>query len=335
MAVTMNDVAKLAGVSIKTVSNVVNDYEFLRPATKQKVLAAIEELGYQTNLTARSLRSGRTGMIGLVVMDLSVTYYAELASKLMSVAAESDYRVLVEQTGATAENELAALTGTLRQLTDALIHIPLAADAESIIARRGVKPLVLLGEQVMDPRLDLITMKNSEAARALTMHLLGNGRRRIAVLGATPEDIVGTSGLRLAGYRDALGTFGIPFDPNLVIPCDWSKRGGRAAVAAFIESRHHFDAVFGLNDDIALGAMHELQVRGISIPESVAVCGFDDIEEASFSTPALTTVAPGIDEIARAIIDRISEMLAAPDQEFAPLYREAEFEVRVRASAPS
>jgi DNA-binding LacI/PurR family transcriptional regulator len=99
MAVTMNDVARVAGVSLKTVSNVINNYEFIRPATKQRVLDAIDELGYEANLTARSLRSGKTSMIGLVLADLSIPYYAELASDIMKAAWARGYRVLVEQSG--------------------------------------------------------------------------------------------------------------------------------------------------------------------------------------------------------------------------------------------
>src|SRR5829696_9819039 len=114
MAVTMNDVARAAGVSLKTVSNVLNDYEFIRPATRQKVEEAILELGYEANLTARSLRSGKTRTLGLVLSDLSIPYYAELASRLMKAAAARGYRVLIEQSGATRESELAALQGAFR-----------------------------------------------------------------------------------------------------------------------------------------------------------------------------------------------------------------------------
>jgi DNA-binding LacI/PurR family transcriptional regulator len=184
MAVTMNDVARAAGVSLKTVSNVLNDYEFIRPATKQRVQDAIAELGYEANLTARSLRSGKTRMLGLVLSDLSAPYYAELASRLMKAASQRGYRVLVEQSDALADVELNALQGPFRQLTDGLLFTPLAIDADAIASRLGKKPLVMLGEHILDPRFDLVTMKNEEAAAALTAHLAAGGRRRIAVIGA-------------------------------------------------------------------------------------------------------------------------------------------------------
>ena len=225
----MNDVARAAGVSLKTVSNVLNDYEFIRPATKQKVLDAIAELGYEANLTARSLRSGKTRMLGLVLSDLSIPYYAELASRLMTVAAGRGYRVLVEQSGAAAAHELSALQGPFRQLTDGLLFTPLALDAGTIAAHRGAKPVVMLGEHIADPRFDLVTMKNAEAAAAITDHLLAGGRRRIAVLGASAGDTTDSPGLRLNGYRRALEAAGVEFDPALVVQCDWRRGGGGAA----------------------------------------------------------------------------------------------------------
>ena len=333
MAVTMNDVARAAGVSLKTVSNVLNDYEFIRPATKQRVHDAIAELGYEANLTARSLRSGKTRMLGLVLSDLSAPYYAELASRLMTVASRRGYRVLVEQSGAAAENELNALQGAFRQLTDGLLFTPLALEADAVASHRGKKPVVLLGEHVMDPRLDLVTMKNEEAAQAVTAHLLASGRRRIAVVGTSPEG-AGGAGLRLKGYRRALEAAEVDFDPALLVPVDWRRDAGAAAVAGLLDSGLPFDAVFGLNDAVALGAMHELLVRGVKVPQDVAVAGFDDIDEARFASPSLTTVSPGMEEIAERsiglLIDRIEGLEAAEDG----VHVEANFELKVRESAP-
>jgi DNA-binding LacI/PurR family transcriptional regulator len=334
MAVTMNDVARAAGVSLKTVSNVLNDYEFIRPATKQKVLDAIAELGYEANLTARSLRSGKSRMLGLVLSDLSAPYYAELASRLMTVAAGRGYRVLVEQSGASAEHELSALKGPFRQLTDGLLFTPLALDAGTIAAHAGTKPIVMLGEHIADPRFDLVTMKNTDAAEALTRHLLDGGRRRIAVLGASAGDTEDSPGLRMNGYRRALEVAGIEFDPALVVPCEWRRDAGATAVGSLLDGGVRFDAVFGLNDAMALGAMHELLIRGVQLPDDVAVAGFDDIDEARFASPTLTTVAPGMEEIAersiRLLIDRIEGTEAAADA----LHVEAGFELKIRDSAP-
>ncbi len=334
MAVTMNDVARAAGVSLKTVSNVLNDYEFIRPATRQRVQDAIAELGYEANLTARSLRSGKTRMLGLVLSDLSAPYYAELASRLMAVAGRRGYRVLVEQSGALADNEVAALQGPFRQLTDGLLFTPLVMDADAVAARRGSKPVVLLGEHILDPRLDLVTMKNEEAAQALTAHLLAAGRRRIAVVGAHPGESAGSAGLRLSGYRRALDAAGIAFDPALVAPGEWRRDAGAAAVAGLLDRNVQFDAVFGLNDALALGAMHELAIRGVKVPRDVAVAGFDDIEEARFASPSLTTVSPGMDEIAERSIGLLLDRIDGLEAGGGGIHVEAGYVLKIRESAP-
>ena len=334
MAVTMNDVARAAGVSLKTVSNVLNDYEFIRPATKQRVQDAIAELGYEANLTARSLRSGKTSMLGLVLSDLSAPYYAELASRLMSAASRRGYRVLVEQSGAGQTAERRALQGPFRQLTDGLLFTPLAMDADDISARVGSKPLVMLGEFVVDPRFDLVTMKNQEAAAAVTRHLLAGGRRRIAVLGAHADETAGGGGLRLTGYREALAEAGVPFDPALVTKGDWRRDAGAAAVAGLLDAGVEFDAVFGLNDALALGAMHELLIRGVRVPQDVAVAGFDDIDEARFASPSLTTVSPGMDEIAERSISLLLDRISGTETAASGVHVEAAFELKIRESAP-
>ncbi|WP_426765224.1 LacI family DNA-binding transcriptional regulator [Pseudarthrobacter sp. 1G09] len=334
MAVTMNDVAKAAGVSLKTVSNVLNNYEFIRPATKQRVEDAIAELGYEANLTARSLRSGKTSMLGLVLSDLSAPYYAELASRLMDAATKHGYRVLVEQSAADSGAELNALQGPFRQLTDGLLFTPLSIGADAIAERAGTKPLVMLGEHIVDPRFDLVTMKNEEAAAALTSHLLAGGRRRIAVIGATPEESTGTAGLRLNGYRAALKKAGIPFDPALIAPGEWRRDAGAAAVAGLLEAGVEFDAVFGLNDVLALGALHELLIRGVRVPQDVAVAGFDDVDEARFASPSLTTVSPGMDEIAERSMALLLDRIAGRETADAGVHVEAEFRLRIRESAP-
>ncbi len=317
---TMHDVAQLAGVSVKTVSNVINGYPHIRPTTKSRVEDAIGELGYRVNITARSLRQGRTGMIGLALPELGLPYFAELAQTIIRVAEEHGILVLIEQTNASRDREIEALGSRVRHLTDGLIFSPLALGQEDVDLFDVDFPMVLLGERVFGGPTDHVTMDNIAAARAATEHLLARGRRRIAVIGAHPGERIGTAALRMQGYREAMAAAGITVDERLVAEAGaWHRSTGDAGMTRLLEAGVEIDAVFGLNDAVALGAMHALRRHGRSIPGDVAVIGFDDTEEAAYSAPTLTSVAPGLEQIARTAVAFLLERIdgtapAAPRQ---------------------
>jgi DNA-binding LacI/PurR family transcriptional regulator len=321
MAATLRDVAALAGVSIKTVSNVVHDFEHIRPATRTKVRAAIDELGYKPNITARSLRSGRTGVIGLALPELSLSYFAELADAIIQAAERRHLVVLLEQTGGgDRDREIAMLTSPRLQLTDGLIFSPLGMSSEDAALLNVGYPLVLLGERVFGSPVDHVTMHNVAAAKAATLHLISRGRRRIAVIGAHEGELVGSAALRMQGYREALAEAGIDFDPALIGNVGlWHRRDGAEAMRAVIDSGVAFDAVFGLNDALALGAMRVAQAAGLRVPEDVMFIGFDGLDEAKYSLPTLSTIDPGRDEIAdtavRLLVQRIDEGKTPPEPE--------------------
>ncbi|WP_235523066.1 LacI family DNA-binding transcriptional regulator [Cellulomonas sp. Root485] len=312
-AVTMHEVAARAGVSIKTVSNVVNGYQYIRPATKERVEAAIADLGYQVNISARNLRRGRTGIIGLAVPELSLPYFAELADSVIRAAEARGLTVLIEQTGSVRERELDVLSGQRRHLTDGLIFSPLELGPQDAEALHVDFPMVLLGERIFGGPADHVTMNNVEAARAATQHLLDLGRRRIAVIGAHEGETVGSAALRVQGYRQALEEAGLPVDPALIGEAGlWHRATGAETMERLLDSGVEIDAVFGLNDALALGALHALHARRIDVPGQIAVIGFDDIEETAYSSPTLTTVAPGREQIATTAVDlllaRIEEL---------------------------
>jgi DNA-binding LacI/PurR family transcriptional regulator len=314
MGATMHDVARVAGVSIKTVSNVINDYPHIRPVTKSRVEEAIAELGYQPNLTARSLRSGRTGAIALAVPDLSLPYFAELAGTVIAAAEAAGIVVLVEQTGADPARELELLRSPRLTMTDGLIFSPLGIQQSDAAALRVPYPLVLLGERVFDPEHDHVSMQNVEAARAATEYLIASGRRRIALVGAHEGEVIGSAGLRLRGYKEALEGRGIPYDDGIVAyVVDWHRSNGAAAMHDLLDRGASFDAVFGLNDTLAQGAVRVLQEAGYRVPDDVAVIGFDDLDETRYSLPTLSTVDPGRTEIAETAIRMLMERIKDPD----------------------
>lgn len=332
--VTMHDVADRAGVSIKTVSNVVNGHPYVRAATRERVEHAIAELGYRVNVTARNLRRGRTGLVGLAVPELSLPYFAELADSVIRAAEEHGLTVVVEQTGGSRERELEVLRGQRRRFTDGLVYSPLALGPEDVAELDVVDyPMVLLGERIFGGPADHVTMSNVEAARAATQHLLDLGRRRIAVVGAHPDEDIGSAALRVEGYAAALAANGVPLDPALVGTAGpWHRAAGAATMARLLDADLGIDAVFGLNDALALGALHTLHRRGVAVPDDVAVIGFDDIEEAAYSSPTLSTVRPGREQIARTAIELLVARMAQPPVP-RPFQRVvADFSVVARAS---
>jgi DNA-binding LacI/PurR family transcriptional regulator len=331
----MHDVARLAGVSIKTVSNVINDYPHIRPATREKVLRAIKSLGYQPNGSARSLRSGRSGMIGLALPELSLSYFAELADNVIRAAERRDLVVLIEQTNGDRAKELAILSGPRLPMIDGLLFSPHEIGEEDMGALTTKIPLVLLGERIFGAPVDHVTMQNVEGARAATMHLLSLGRRRIAVVGPTDDREISTGSLRLRGYRDALAEMGVDYDDTLRCrAAPWHREQGALAIRKLIAAGTSFDAVFGFNDTLALGAIHELQVAGLRVPEDVAVIGWDALDDAKYSTPTLTTLDPGREKIAELAVDLLVERIAHRGEPFTPQEIEVDFSIIARESAP-
>jgi DNA-binding LacI/PurR family transcriptional regulator len=335
LSVTLRDVASLARVSAKTVSNVVNDHPHVHPVTRARVQQAIAELGYRPNLSARGLRSGRTGVIGLAVPELRQTYFAELADAVIAAAEERGLSVIVGEAGGDREHEIAVLAHGLRQ-TDGLLFSPERLGTED----RGLLddvdfPLVMLGERIFGGPTDHVTMHNVRGARAAVEHLLDQGRRRVAVVGAHPDDgppQLRPSDLRVRGYREALARAGLPHDRRLErVAAPWHPQNGADATRRLIASGVGFDAVFALNDTLGLGVLRALGESGCRIPDDVAVIGFDDIEDGRFSSPTWSTISQDKAGIARTAVALLDERIGGAGSEPARKVT-VPFELLVRGS---
>ncbi|MFE2263064.1 LacI family DNA-binding transcriptional regulator [Streptomyces griseosporeus] len=307
---SIKDVAEYAGVSPKTVSNVINDFEHVSEKTRAAVREAIEALGYRVNIAGRQLRRGRTGMITLAVPELDVAYFSELAKHVMAAADGRGLTVLIHQTGGVRERELAALHGFDAQFTDGVILSPLALLPRDFATRDTRLPVVLLGESCPAGSADHVGIDNVAAAREATEHLLARGRRRIAVVGGAIRGRRGTDRLRTQGYQEALRAARVPFEPELVVPVRaFHWQDGARAVGAVLERGPAPDALLCLNDHLALGALRALHEAGLRAADDLDVVGFDDIEAGRFSVPSLTTIAPDKAAIAAAavslLVDRI------------------------------
>ena len=340
MPATLKDVAERAGVSIKTVSNVVNGYAFISATTRERVERAIAETGYRPNLGARNLRKGRTGFIVLAVPELDNPYFAELTGLVITAAHRHEWTVLVEQTHGSRELEQAVITSMGPQRIDAAILSPLAMEPSDLLRAAPATPLVLLGERDIPGPADHVAIDNTAAAQTVVEHLIGIGRRRIAIIGDQPGKIGGTASLRTAGYRQALAAAGLPYDPALVVPVETYQRAdGAAAMLELLRLPEPPDAVFCCNDLLAVGAMRAALERGVKIPKQIAVAGFDDIAEGSYGFPSLTTIAPDKAAIAAAAveladrrIDPIRGGMGVGAKRVDPQDVEAPFTLKVRES---
>jgi DNA-binding LacI/PurR family transcriptional regulator len=293
MTVTLQDVAALAGVSMKTVSNVVRDYQHVRPSTRARVQAAIDELGYVPHSMARRLATGTTGMIAFALPAIETPYFAELAALAYTEVDAFNYRLLIEPTAGGLDDERAVLRGREQGLVDGLIFQPMTLDAGAIEQFRGVTPLVLLGEVPPPPTVDHVMIDNVAAARAATMHLLQSGRTRIAFLGRQLSAEHATATLRLRGYRAALEEFGAYRGDELLIPMTrFSAFAAEAAVVDAVAAGLRFDGLVCFDDLSGIGAMKALARSGRSVPDDVGVVGWDDILIAQFTNPGLTTIRP-------------------------------------------
>lgn len=301
---TIADVAKAAGVSPMTVSNVINDHPYVRQATREKVLAAMSQLGYRVNVAARNLRSGRTGTIGLAVPEIDRPYYGQFAAAIMDAAAGSDLRVVVEQTGRQRENELDALSLSRNRLYDGLLLSTVGLGPADTELLKVDYPVVLLGERIFGGPVDHVAMPNVDGARAATDHLVERGCRRIALIDGGHHGEVDVSHLRFAGYQAALDDAGISLDPGLLFEIDeFTMEAGARVARQIAASALAVDGVFCVTDTVAVGVLRGFADAGVAVPCQVKVIGFDNVASSAYTVPSLSSVDPDHGFMAKSAVD--------------------------------
>lgn len=332
--VRLIDVAKLAGVSMKTVSNVVHNYQHVSPKMRERVQLAIDQLEYRPNLSARRLVTGRTGMIALAIPETNHPYFSTIADAVVNAAAAKGYRVLIEQTDSNVANEQAVLRDREAGLVDGVIFQPSKVTSLEISQLQSNTPLVLLGEAAIPLTVDHVMIDNVAAAKAATKHLLSLGCKRIAFLGDIAGDLGGATVRRLMGFQAALSEAGIVEDQKLVLHVSgFSALQAKQSVVAAIKSGLEFDGILCRDDRFAVGALQALRESGLESPKHVKVVGWDDSELAQFSYPTLTSVSPNREELAKTAVDLLIQRIEGHQgigrHEIVP------FRLLTRESAPS
>lgn len=290
---SITELAEHAQVSPTTVSRVLNNSSHaVSEATRQRVLQAAAELNYRPNALARAMITRRTRIIGVIVGDSSDPYFSTIVRGIEGEAQEHGYLVIICNTDRDPLIEHSYLALLHDYQVDGIIFAGGSRHDSAMLAavlgelRESKVAMVALNPHTAVPAE--IHIDNVSAAREMTEYLLALGHRRIALING-PEEIT-TSVQRLEGYRQALAAAGLPFDPELVWPGQFTFASGAAAAQRFLTTANRPTALFGSNDQTAIGAMATLREAGVDIPQEVSVAGFDDIEQARYVYPSLTTM---------------------------------------------
>ncbi|BAS26051.1 LacI family DNA-binding transcriptional regulator [Limnochorda pilosa] len=288
---TIQDVAKIAGVSASTVSRVLNGSPLVREATRKQVEEAVRRLRYAPHPVARGLRLRSGHLLGLIVSDLSFPFFGEVMKGIHAAAAARGYGVLLANSDARPDRELELLEEMRRRGCDASLLITGDYRPEhAVFVRRSRVPVVLASAHVADAEVPCVGVDNAGAAFEMMRHLLELGHRRIGIIRGSLADPV-TSGERLKGCRLALQGADLAWDETLVEEGDFSIRGGREAMERLLKRGAPPSALFAFSDEMALGALQALHRAGLRVPEDVALAGFDDLALAEGVEPPLTTIA--------------------------------------------
>jgi LacI family transcriptional regulator len=306
---TIREVADEAGVSIATVSRVLNGRPDVAPKTRDAVMRAVRARGFSTNRSARALSGGKTGLIGLTLPIVHASYFSGILAGAAEALYEQDMRMVLCPTLHEHDREVTLLDRLMHGTTDgAVLTLPEETNEElKALQRLGYPFVVVDPREPLDAGIPAVSAAHASGGRAATEHLLRLGHRRIAAITGPPRWMA--SGERLNGYRGALAAAGVLPDPALVREGDFEIEGGERAAAELLALREPPTAIFGFNDNLAVGAMRAAQAAGLRVPEDVSVVGFDDSEQAAIVTPALTTVRQPLEEMGRMAVSLLTRLL--------------------------
>jgi LacI family transcriptional regulator len=313
----MREVAERAGVSVTTVSHVVNNTRTVNPDTRSRVEEAMQMLGYQPNVLARSLRRGVTHTIGIILPDSANPYFAEVVRGIEDTSFAQGYSVILCNSDNDLDKEHHYTNVLVEKQVDGIIFVAAGLSAENILnlqARRV--PLVLVDRNVPNVQVDEVLADNQNGGWLATRHLIDLNHRSIACI-AGPTG-VRLSSERVAGYRQALESADIVYDPKWVVEGDFQYQSGYAAAKKLFHSQPSPTAIFACNDLMAIGAYRFAHEKKMRVPEQLSIVGFDDVRLAAYTNPPLTTVRQSKREMgtqaAKLLLERIAQQDLKPRQ---------------------
>jgi len=306
---TIRDVAARAGVSVATVSKVLNGRYGVSATTALHVKAVIDEMGYQSSIVASSLRSHRTNVVGILVADLE-PFSTELLKGASRAVRDTSYELVVYSAGGRAADRVGWERRYLSRLGGTLIDGALLVTPTVVDAQVGI-PVVAVDPHTGNSAVPTVTADNLHGARLATEHLLELGHRRIGFIAGRPD--LDSARLRQDGYELALTTAGLPIDPALMMMGGFEEELSRAATVQLLATPDPPTAIFAANDLSAIGALAAAAELGLDVPTELSVVGFDNVPEAVMSDPALTTVEQPIQLMGRRAVEMLLSLLAGAD----------------------
>jgi LacI family transcriptional regulator len=299
---TIKDVAERAGVSVTTVSHVLNETRHVSPKLVARVRDAVESLRYQPNSVARSLRSKETRILGFIVPDNSNPYFAEVARSIEDASFDRGYNLILCNSDEDPEKERAYIDVLLERQVDGIVFVASGGQPGHLqaILERNI-PLVVMDREFENGPWDSIAVDNRDGGYQATSHLLKLGHRRIGCISGPPKLM--PSKERIEGYYDALRDARIRVNTDLMCAGNFHADGGYAAMGALLDRADPPTAVFVCNDVMAVGALRAIAERQLYAPSDISVVGFDNIGLANYVQPSLTTIAQPYEEIAQLATD--------------------------------
>jgi len=326
---TIRDVAERAGVSVTTVSHVINDTRFVSEELRGRVLRAIEELNYQPSGVARSLRRKRTHTIGMIIPDNTNPFFAEVARGIEDASFELGYNVILCNSDGDLEKEMDYLGLLIEKRVDGLVFVSAGSNQATIemLSTQEV-PVVIVDRDISELAMDSVLTDNRRGGYQATHYLLTLGHRRIACI--TGPSQLTPSAERVTGYRNALEEAGVAVDDLLILAGDFQSQSGHEAMRSLLTLSSPPTAVFVCNDLMAIGALCAAHEAGLRVPQQLSIVGFDDIALASFTTPRLTTVAQPKYEMGLLAAEMLAERIKHKD--LSPRRRFLDVELIIRDS---
>ena len=309
---TLKDVARAAGVSQSTTSRALNGQGYVAPAVRERVRAAAEELGYVPSVAARSLRQQVSRSIGVLVSDVRLGFYADLALGVAARAAAHGYTMMLVDDRGSARDELGAARAFVATRAAGVVVAAVSAAVPSYLLAQQI-PLVEVERQFLPGASDAVVVDNRRVAREVTERLLALGHRRIALL--VDETVWTTGSERIAGHRDALAAAGLPDPPELLVRVHWDVEKARLATLELLARADRPTAVVAADDVLAEGMWRAVLDRGLRVPEDVSLVSFDDARWMDLVQPGVTAVTQDVPALAAAAVDRLLGRIERPDEE--------------------